>query len=230
MGRTLIFVVMGLVACQPKPVFMHEKVSGMGPKALSPTAAGTVSKKVEPTVEMAQAFIQEVESELLRLWVDRERANWVKSTYISHDTEVIAAQADERVMEYVGRMAKASRRFDSLALPADIQRKILLLRLSLSLPAPSDPPQRAALARIASYLESTYGKGKYCPPRLKGKCLDLEQLSKIIAESRNYDELLDAWQGWRTISLPMRSKFSRYVELANEGARELGFANLGDLW
>ena len=56
------------------------------------------------------------------------------------------------------------------------------------------------------------------------------ELSKVIAESRNHKELLDAWTGWRTISVPMRDKYQRMVELANEGARELGFADTGAMW
>ena len=51
-----------------------------------------------------------------------------------------------------------------------------------------------------------------------------------MAESRNYDELLDVWRGWHTISPPMRPKYTRLVELANQGARELNFADLGAMW
>ena len=44
------------------------------------------------------------------------------------------------------------------------------------------------------------------------------------------DELLGLWEGWREIALPMRDKFERYVELANEGAGTLGYDNLGEMW
>ena len=83
-----------------------------------------------------------------------------------------------------------------------------------------------------------YGEGKYCP---KGKtllkfskddngCKNLDELSEIIATSRNYDELTEAWAGWHSIARPMRAKYQRFVELANEGARELGFNDLGEMW
>jgi peptidyl-dipeptidase A len=74
-----------------------------------------------------------------------------------------------------------------------------------------------------------YGRGKYCPPE-GGDCLDLEQLSNILAESRDPEQLAMAWNGWHTISRPMRAKYQRFVELGNAGARELGFADLGALW
>src|SRR6202008_1272367 len=37
----------------------------------------------------------------------------------------------------------------------------------------------------------------------------------------------DAWTGWHAISTPIRADFVRYVELANKGARQLGFADNG---
>jgi len=188
--------------------------------------------KQEPTVDQALTFVDRLEQDLLQLWIRRERANWVKATHITHDTELLASAEDEKVMAHVTAAAAEAVKFDKLKdrLPADVLRKLELLKLSLSLPAPGDAARRTDLARIATLMDSTYGKGKYCPPRLKGKCLDLGQMTTIMAKSRKPDELLDLWQGWRTISPPMRTDFQRYVELANEGARELGFANLGDLW
>ena len=186
----------------------------------------------DPAAE-ATKWMAGVEQQVLRLWIHRERSAWVKSTNITHDTEILAARADEAVMAYIGKVsAEAVCRFGPVMkdLPAKLQRKFKLLRLSLSLPAPRDKAKRAELASIAAFMESTYGKGKYCPKRLKGKCLTLGQMSKILAKSRKFDELLDVWQGWRTISLPMRDKFARYVELGNAGARDLGFADLGALW
>src|SRR5829696_539923 len=49
-------------------------------------------------------------------------------------------------------------------------------------------------------------------------------------ESRDPKALLEAWQGWHTISRPMRQRYTRFVELSNKGARELGFSNTGEMW
>jgi peptidyl-dipeptidase A len=51
-----------------------------------------------------------------------------------------------------------------------------------------------------------------------------------MATSRDTDELLDAWRGWRTVAPPMREKYRRFAELGNAGARGLGFDDLGALW
>jgi peptidyl-dipeptidase A len=104
------------------------------------------------------------------------------------------------------------------------------LRIGPTLPAPSDPRQRAELAAIAARLEGTYGKGKWCGADGKGACRDLGQLEAVLAKSRNWDENLDAWAGWHTVSPPMRQDYRRLVEIANRGAAEIGFDDLGELW
>ncbi|MCP4600087.1 MAG: M2 family metallopeptidase [Proteobacteria bacterium] len=188
------------------------------------------SSETAPTAREAETFMDELEAELLRLWTAHSRAKWVKRTYITHDTNILAARAREAVMEFVGRKVEESKRFDGLELNETLARKFKLLKLSLSLPAPSDEAERKELAQIASDMESMYGKGKYCSGDAEDKCRNLGELSEILAGSRDYDELKDAWQGWRTISIPMRDKYIRFVELANKGARDMGFDDVGAVW
>lgn len=183
-----------------------------------------------PTVDEARAFYAQVDKDLRRLWVASARASWINQNFITDDTEALSAAAEEASMEYLTRTIKAATRFDGLDLPQDLARQRLLLKIATSLPAPSDPTQRAELAELSVSMTGDYGRGKYCPPRLKGKCLTLEDLSNIMRDSRKWDQLLDAWTGWRTIAPPLRKKFRRYVELGNKGAQEIGFADMGALW
>ncbi|MEZ4374243.1 MAG: M2 family metallopeptidase [Polyangiaceae bacterium] len=133
--------------------------------------------------------------------------------------------------------------FEGLDLPPDVARQLYLLKFSAELPAPDDEAKRKEFAGIVTKLDSIYGKGEYCSKKLvghalpKGKdkktddgCRSLEELSQIIAESRDYDLLLEAWKGWRTISKPMRPMYQRFVELGNEGAKEIGFSDMGAIW
>jgi peptidyl-dipeptidase A len=181
------------------------------------------------TPEEARAFTGAAEQKLLALNIDSGRADWVKSTYITDDTEAIAAKLDERAINSGVTYAKEATRFDGLSLDAATARKLKLLKLSLTIATPKDPKESEELTRITTGLEGTYGKGKYCPNGPES-CKDLEQLSKILAESRDPKQLLDAWTGWHAISRPMRQDFSRYVELANKGAKELGFQDNGAMW
>ena len=181
------------------------------------------------TAQEAKAFIEDAEAKLLALSVEANRAEWVKSTFITDDTELLAAKADERAIAATVELAKKSKRFDHLKLSPDVARKMKLLKLSLTIATPANPKEGEELTRIVASMEGTYGKGKWCPPG-KDKCLDLEDLTRLMANSRDANELRDAWRGWHGISPPLRKDFVRYVELANKGARELGFTDNGAMW
>src|SRR5215471_9769459 len=192
----------------------------------------TTKMAAAPTVAEAEAFMKKVEDELEDITVRASRASWVQENFITDDTEVLSAQAQEKVTAVVTQYALEARRFDSLKMPPELARKFLLLKLSLTAPAPNNDKERAELTRIATSLDSDYGKGKYCKPQSDGtqKCLSLNDLSRIMAASTNPDELLDAWVGWHKISPPMRQRYARFVELSNKGAAELGFKDTGAMW
>ena len=181
-----------------------------------------------PPVAEADAFLATAEARLLELVIELSRAQWVQSNFITGDTETLAATAYERMIAEAMEFAKGATRFDGMELPYDTARRLKLLKLGLTLPAPSDATERAELTQIAAGMESAYGRGKYCPEG--GECRDLGELSQTMATSRNPDELLETWIGWRTISPSMRDDYQRFAELGNKGARELGFADLGALW
>jgi len=183
-----------------------------------------------PTVAEAEAFVKEVEASLLDLSTYSGRADWIRSTYITGDTEIVAARADERAIAAAVAFAKRAKRFDGLTLPPALARKLKLLKLSLTLATPAEPRESAELTEIVSAMEGAYGRGKYCPGGDPAKCLDLEDITRIMANSRDANQLLDVWRGWHTISPPMRRQFARYVELGNKGARELGFPDMGAMW
>lgn len=184
------------------------------------------------TPDGAREFIAHVEPTLNDLAVTSSRASWVQSTYITTDTEQIAAAANEAHVGAATEFAKQAARYRDLQLPPELARKILLLRVGLTMPAPADPAERAELTRIATSLEADYGRGRYCRPRADGKeeCLDITAIERIMAESRDSKELEDLWVGWRRIAPPMRERFERFAALMNKGARELGFEDTGALW
>ena len=191
-------------------------------------SAPTPGKAETPaTPEAARAFVASVETALRRLWVAQSEAEWKKNTNITDATEAAAAKANEAVMEYLAHAIKTARRFAGLALDADTARQLTLLRIAGGLPAPDDPKKREELAAIAARMEAIYGKGKACDA---GACRDLGQLEDVLASSRNYEEELSAWSGWHRVGRELRSLYARYVELANEGAQEIGFADLGEMW
>jgi len=190
-------------------------------------SAGAASA-APPSPEEARAFVEKAEARLLELGNRNSRADWIYQTYITDDTEKALAESSAEQIGATMELAGEARRFEGASLPADVARRLMLMKLALDLPAPPDPKLRAELTEIAAWLPGTYGRGKYCPP---GKeCLSLPALEKIMATSRNPEELLEVWRGWHDIAKPMRPRYERFVTLANQGARELGFADMGALW
>jgi peptidyl-dipeptidase A len=197
-----------------------------------PSGQAAAHRQGKPTVAEAQAFMKKAEDQLEDLNVRASRAGWVQENFITDDTEILSAQANEKLTAVVTQLALDARRFDGMKLPPELARKFKLLKLSLVAPAPNNDAERKELTELASKLDGMYGKGKYCKPGPDGKqkCLSLNDLSRILATSTNPDELLDAWVGWHKISIPMKNKYARFVELSNKGAKELGFKDTGAMW
>jgi peptidyl-dipeptidase A len=182
------------------------------------------------TVAEAERFIAEAEKRLEELGIKSEKADWINNNFITVDTDALAADARQEYIAAVTELAEASRRFDSLKLPYDVARKMKLLRLALTLPAPANAAEREELTKIAVSMKSDYGKGKYCPEGEGGKCLSLDDMEVIMANSRDPEELKRVWLGWHAVSPPYRQRYARFVELANKGAREMGFKDVGAMW
>jgi len=178
----------------------------------------------------ARAFAAKVNDELKELGVKSSTASWIKNTYITDDTERASAKADDERLGYRSKAIHEAARFKDARADPQTERMLYLLRVSSSIAAPSDPARRLELTTLGSRLGAIYGKAKWCGPDGKQPCRDLEDLTVLMGKSRNPKELLDAWVGWHTISREMRPLYTRFVELANEGSREIGFANMGDLW
>jgi peptidyl-dipeptidase A len=183
-----------------------------------------------PTAAEAEKFISQAEARLLDLWIKDARASWLEENFITDDTEAISADADREVRAATLDLARQARRYENLTLPPDVARKFKLLKLSVEIPAPRDPAAQAELAKIAVSLDGDFGKGKWCPDDKPENCKDLQDLSKVLATSRDPQELLAAWNGWHTIAPPMRKRYVRLVELANQGAKGMGFQDVGAMW
>ncbi|MCI0517184.1 MAG: M2 family metallopeptidase [Woeseiaceae bacterium] len=179
--------------------------------------------------ETADQFVERINRELAELNVEGGAAGWVRATYITHDTAILSSLARQRYAAWHSKAVADSLRFSGQDMSAASARALEQLKLGISAPAPNDPEKRKELAEITTELAGMYGAGKYCPEDGRD-CMDLGKLEDIMAKSRDYEENLDAWVGWRTISPPMRDKYRRFAELANEGASELGYANLGEMW
>ena len=209
MKNALVFAAGALVACAPAAT-----------RQAPPATSSAQVQQASPGD--AKQFVAKVNEDLKHLSVESSTAEWIKSTYITDDTERNAAAANERVLAYSSDAAKTATKFKDMSLDADTARMLYLLRIgSLVI---DDAAKRQELTSLGARLEGYYGAAKDA----KGR--DLEDLSKIVDRSHNYDELLDAWRSWHDTARPQRQRYERLVELENEGARGAGFANMGDMW
>ncbi|MEZ5531538.1 MAG: M2 family metallopeptidase [Steroidobacteraceae bacterium] len=177
----------------------------------------------------ADAFIAQVNEELKPLLRESAAAQWTQATDITVDTQYLNARTNDRYLEYLGATIDRAKAYEGAPASPATQRSLMLLKLQSSAPAPSDPAKRAELTGILASLDAMYGEGKYCPGGPE-TCENLDQLSETLATSRDYAALERAWVGWHDTARAMRPKYARFVELANEGAREFGFKDLGAMW
>jgi peptidyl-dipeptidase A len=182
----------------------------------------------KPTVADAEQFIKQAEARLNELGVKTARASWVQENFITDDTEALSADAQDQITAATTELIEQAKRFDGVELPPELARKFMLLRLSLTAPAPKDPALRREMTQIGVSLDADYGKGKYC--RKPDDCLDITAIEGIMGDSRDPNELKDLWLGWHKVGAPMRQRYSRFVQLSNQGAQELGYKDTGALW
>ncbi|OLE81826.1 MAG: peptidyl-dipeptidase [Acidobacteria bacterium 13_1_20CM_2_65_9] len=179
----------------------------------------------------AKTFLDHANETTLTLGIAQSQAGWVQQNFITDDTEAIAARANQAAIEAGARFAKESTKYDKVDVPADQRRMLNLLKTSLVLAAPSDPKESDELTKIMARLESAYGKGKWCrDPSKPDTCKNIDDVTHMLSVPGNEKVLREAWEGWHTISPPMKKDYQRFVELSNKGARELGFPDTGAMW
>ncbi len=219
--------------------------SGCGGTAMTVTPEPVVvpATATSPTADEARAFIEAAEREIDALSLLSSQAQWVAANFITEDTEALSAEHTNRLSVAIQRNAMVAGRFDRITVDPTLRRKLTLLKLALSAPPPGNDAEAAELTRLTTGMEADYGRGTYCAPLAStlaaagrtvtdsaSRCLAVGDLSRVMATSRDPATLLDAWRGWHAIGAPLRTRYSRFVELSNKGARELGFEDLGALW
>ncbi len=176
-------------------------------------------------------FLAEANERLLALSNAANEAGWVQDTYITRDTQAIAARANEAFVNAVTDYAK-----QAAAFPPDVgspleRRQLTVLKNTMTMAGPADPKKVAELTTIAARMAGQYGAGKFCPAGEGGEsCLDVEAVTKVLADNRDPNRLREVWEGWQTVGTPMKQDYARFVELSNEGARDVGFKDTGDMW
>ena len=183
-----------------------------------------------PTAADADAFIAAAEKDLFDYTVEASQVNWVNSTYLTEDTDAMASRINavgtEKSVKYALEAAKYK---DVPGLSADTKRKLDILRTGLVLPAPTKPGAATELNQIATDLQSQYGKGR---GKLNGKEISGSDIEAEMGNLQNTPaQFAEMWTSWHdNVGAPMKDDYARMVGIANEGSKELGFADTGAMW
>jgi len=182
-----------------------------------------------PTAADAKQFVDETEQQLFDFSIDAGRIYWINSNFITDDTDALAAKVGAEGTTMSVQAAIDAARFNDVAgLDAVTRRKLDKLRGGIVLPAPTTAGAATELNEIATKLNSAYGKGK---GTLNGEEINGSDIEAAMGTNRNPDELSEMWESWHdSVGAPMKDDYARMVEIANEGARELGFADVGAMW
>lgn len=186
-----------------------------------------LKKETKLTSADAEIFLTEVANALLKLSREEATALWVYQNFITEDTSALASKASQQTTDANVKYAIEATKYDDIDVTPEQRRKLNIIKQSIVIPAPQDNHLSAELAKIGADLNSLYSTGSYTKNNNK---LTLGDMAAIMATSRDYDELLDIWQGWRKISPPMKGLYERQVTLANQGAQALGYDDLGIMW
>jgi len=192
----------------------------------APAAPATAAA---PTVAEADAFVAEAEKNLADLGIYGAQVAWINSTYITDDTDAVNARVGAEYTEMQVRYASGAARFDGLeGLSYDTRRKLDILKQSIVLPAPATPGAAKELNDLATRLQSTYGKGR---GTLRGQEINGSDIEAAMGTNRNPDELKEMWVSWHdNVGKPMRNDYAELVGIANKGAVDLGYKDLGAMW
>ncbi len=183
--------------------------------------------KGTPTIAEAEAFIVDAEKQLTEMNEYGARIFWVNANFITDDTDWLATKAGADFTKLGVNLANSAKRFNDLDLPPELARKMKFLKIGLTLPAPSKEGAAEELSEISTWLGSTYAKGEI---EMDGELVPRNDLEELMGTVRNPEILQEMWTKWREVSVPMGPKYQRLVEIGNEGAQELGFKDLGELW
>jgi peptidyl-dipeptidase A len=207
-------------AAPPPPPMIAE-----APVAAIPAAEGGFPL----TPDGARAFVADAEKDLYALSNISQQASWINNTYITDDSDAVAAYFGTIGTEKGVKYASQAARYAAIpGLDYDTARKLNILRGALTLAAPQTPGAAAELNTIATRLQSTYGKGR---ASLHGKVLTGDDVEAMMGTNRNPAELAEMWKTWHeNVGRPMKADYVRMVEIANAGAKDLGYADTGAMW
>lgn len=191
--------------------------------------ASQTNEGAPPTAADADKFVADAEQVLAEASIEGNQVGWINATYITDDTDAVAARVGAKLTLLGVKYATEAAKYQKVAgLSADTKRKLDILRNGVTLPAPSTPGAADKLSAIATKLQSDYGKGK---ATLDGKPINGSDVEAAMGTTRDPAKLQEMWTSWNdNVGAPSKASYAQMVGIANEGAVELGYKDVGAMW
>ena len=104
-------------------------VLGMAGCKKEPTPT-TSAASTAPAGETADQFIARVNAEYLAMYPELTAAQWLSSTYINDDSQLLSAKANERYLTQLNSWIEQARQFEGKPMSPETARAIQLLKLA----------------------------------------------------------------------------------------------------
>uniref|UniRef100_I3KVC0 Angiotensin-converting enzyme n=1 Tax=Oreochromis niloticus TaxID=8128 RepID=I3KVC0_ORENI len=175
----------------------------------------------------AQKLLEEYNSTAEVVWYAYTEASWKYNTDINEANKQLEKNLE--MSAHTLKYGLQARQYDTTDFQ-DGSVKRIIKKLSDIERAALPSAELEEYNTLLSNMETKYSVAEVC--RENNECLPLDpDLQKIMAESRDYDELLFAWKGWRDAAgKVLRQDYKRYVELANKAATLNGHSDNGAFW
>ncbi len=199
-----------------------------GPADTSAKSPKPVQKKALTAAD-ADTFVADAEKKLADLSVLLNQVGWVNSTYLTDDTDAVAAKVGADYTQLQVKLASDAANYIAIkGLSPDTRRKLDFLRGGIVLPAPGKDGAAQELATLSTKLQSDYGKGK---GTLDGKPINGSDIEAEMGTNRDPAKLKEMWESWHNnVGAPMKEDYAKLVQISNAGAKELGYSDVGAMW
>jgi len=205
----------------------HIQTRTLLPPAVSLSPGAGVAVPPQAETQDATAFMAAGETEMAKANEHWLRAYWVKNTHITFDTEWLEARALAEQSRVMLGLLKGAPRFDDVAVDPVTRRKLDMLKLATTMPPPDRAEGLEELAAVTGRLGSL--RSTLAVP-YQDRTLTTDEAAELMRGSRDPAELRRLWEAMRANLPAMRADYVRSIALANEGARGLGFKDVGEMW
>ncbi|NP_001297119.1 angiotensin-converting enzyme 2 isoform X1 [Mustela putorius furo] len=183
------------------------------------------------TEDLAKTFLEKFNYEAEELSYQNSLASWNYNTNITDENIQKMNIAGAKWSAFYEEESQHAKTYplEEIQDPI-IKRQLRALQQSGSSVLSADKRER--LNTILNAMSTIYSTGKACNPNNPQECLLLEPgLDDIMENSKDYNERLWAWEGWRSeVGKQLRPLYEEYVALKNEMARANNYEDYGDYW